>query len=1372
MSLICWNCRGAGNAATVRELREIVGKYAPSILCILETQINKDRVEGLSGSIGFDNGYAIDSSGRSGGIGVFWNNEIKLNCLGYSKYHIDFSVDDLGSVPWRLTCVYGEAQVSERYKTWDTLKGMASNSPLPWLCIGDFNEVLRQDEHIGIGPRSQAQIQGFRDTVDICGLNDLGFTGSSWTYEKKVAGGTYTRVRLDRALCSMDWMTSFPQAVVNHLTAATSDHKPIQIQFEVPAIRKGPHQFRFELMWETHEELKPTVVAGWNTTTIATTVKGVMEKLKGLSANLTRWNRDSFGSVRKQIKNMKIELEQLQGDPARSGPTHAELKIVEKLVELYYREEVMWRQRSRVQWLAAGDKNTKFFHQRACMRRRKNLIKSLTKLDGTITNDPLEMQALAKEFYHELFTSQGVNGMDAVLEHVPQKVTANMNESLTAPYTEEEVKVALFQMFPSKAPGPDGYPAHFFQRHWDICGKEITTAVLNIVTGKESAESINDTILVLIPKVPNPSLLSQFRPISLCNVLYKIASKVIANRLKVVLPDIISEEQSAFVPGRLITDNIISAYECLHFMKRNRAKTNSFAALKLDMMKAYDRVEWQYLEAIMRKLGFDHHWISVVMGMVRTVSFSVLFNGQRLDEFRPSRGIRQGDPISPYLFLLAAEGLSGLLKSNQSLHLSGIKVATSAPPVNHLLFADDSLLFFKASVEGAQEVSYLLDVYCQASGQRINRDKSSIFFSKGCPSSVREEVKLSLQVINEALTERYLGMPTDVGHSKNGTFKYLKDRIWSRIKGWLEKILSAGGKEVLIKSVAQALPVYSMACFRLPRGLCEHINSLIRGFWWGSREGKRKPHWVSWQVMTSPKFMGGLGFRDLELFNLALLAKQSWRLLQEPMSLSARILKAVYYPATSILEAELGSNPSQIWRAILDGREVLKQGLIRRIGNGYSTKIWGCNWIPREPLLRPLLPLVPNPPTMVHEIINHSEATWNSNLIRQVFLPMDAEAILSIPLCTGGVTDFWAWYFERKGYFTVRSAYRMLIDTKTRRENWLDGIPGSSNSQLVGKAWAKLWKLSVPSKLKIFVWRLAHQSLPSSDLLHHRHMATSDSCALCGCQDSWRHSLLDCTTSRCTWALCDEGIIECISACTEPNAKNWLFSMSDSLSHVDFTKLVVTLWAIWSARRKAIHEDIFQSPNSIHNFVNSYLAELNAIQTPKPIRTSLVPDTSKRWLPPEIGCNKINVDGGFGRSGRRAAAAAICRTEQGSYLGASAIVVEGIKDPASMEALACREGLALAEDLSIARLVVASDSQNVVRDIQQHATGTYGAIIREISQRKSRFDKCTFVYERRNSNYEAHIIAKHAAELGVGRHVWLGYPHDPTVIHVNIAMND
>ena len=185
-------------------------------------------------------------------------------------------------------------------------------------------------------------------------------------------------------------------------------------------------------------------------------------------------------------------------------------------------------------------------------------------------------------------------------------------------------------------------------------------------------------------------------------------------------------------------------------MKRNKAKKHQSCALKLDVMKAYDRVEWSYLRAIMLKLGFSENWVNIVMGLVSTVSFSVMFNGKKLEEFKPSRGTRQGDPISPYLFLIAAEGLLCLLKSkDESSNIHGLQVAHSAPPVNHLLFADDSLLFFKANSVGATEVNLALEAYYHATGQRINYNKSSIFFSKGVPESTRLEIKMMLNVPNE-----------------------------------------------------------------------------------------------------------------------------------------------------------------------------------------------------------------------------------------------------------------------------------------------------------------------------------------------------------------------------------------------------------------------------------------------------------------------------------------------------------------------------------------------------------------------------------------------------------------------------------------------
>jgi len=299
------------------------------------------------------------------------------------------------------------------------------------------------------------------------------------------------------------------------------------------------------------------------------------------------------------------------------------------------------------------------------------------------------------------------------------------------------------------------------------------------------------TNICLIPKKLDAKKLGEFRPISLCNVAYKIVSKLLSKRLKTILPWIITESQAAFVEDKLISDNILIAHELLHALNSNNSCSRDFIAIKTDLSKAFDRVEWTFLNKAMKTLGFSDVWCAMIMECVTSVQHQVLINGAPYGDIRPTRGIRQGDPLSPYLFVICTEMLVQKLKSAESRgEITGLKVARSAPAISHLFYADDSMFYCKQSDEEITRLSAILQEYSMASGQRINYQKSSLYFGKNIPSDTREEIKLKLGMAQEGGEGIYLGLPESFGGSKVSILSYLKERMEQRIGGWQNKFLS------------------------------------------------------------------------------------------------------------------------------------------------------------------------------------------------------------------------------------------------------------------------------------------------------------------------------------------------------------------------------------------------------------------------------------------------------------------------------------------------------------------------------------------------------------------------------------------------------
>ncbi|CAL1384971.1 unnamed protein product [Linum trigynum] len=539
VKVFSWNCRGAKDPKFLSTFKLYVVNHKPDIVCIVEPRISGDDALNVIKQMGYDTWKVSDAVGFSGGIWVLWNNSyLQMEELDKHKQFLNLKCSMANKDSFQLTAVYASPNEHERGQLWEAMRGMERRNNLPWLITGDFNSISRSWEKQGGAGFCFAKARAFNSCIEDCGLIDLGFSGPKFTWFTK---GSRIKERLDRSLCNIDWQQQFPMTTTLHLPKLKSDRRPIlTYTSEEPQQKNLVRRFHFFASWLSHDNFFPFLESCW---------KGGSDfpsALQSISEALQKWNKEVYGNIFRRKKQLLNELKSLEmlneRRPSRSSLAR-EQEVRVSLEHTLWEEELLWTQKARANWVLRGDMNTRFFHNSFLSRRRRNKITTLKDDQGNWVVDEDSLQKLAREYFLTLFSKDSDVLSCCVPVDFPVLDNSLLNKLNQTPSC-EEVRATVMAMNGLKAPGKDGFQAIFYQKCWTLIGADFSRFICSCFVSPSKIQSLNETLLTLIPKVENPTSMNQFRPISLCNVGYKVVTKILANWLKPLMPTLVKNNQS------------------------------------------------------------------------------------------------------------------------------------------------------------------------------------------------------------------------------------------------------------------------------------------------------------------------------------------------------------------------------------------------------------------------------------------------------------------------------------------------------------------------------------------------------------------------------------------------------------------------------------------------------------------------------------------------------------------------------------------------------------------------------------------------------------------------------------------------------------
>ncbi|KAK3192976.1 hypothetical protein Dsin_024286 [Dipteronia sinensis] len=658
--------------------------------------------------------------------------------LSHSQ-HVTVSANFYGIVH-RISFIYASVNYITRRSLWSSLMDIAG-SDVTWLVLGDFNSVLGAHKTTGV-------------------------------FHTRIGRGRPGMVlsRLDRAVCFHSFLAAWSHIACVTLPRSHSDHHPLLISCYT-SVSSNPRPFRFQGMWVSHPSSLNLVRSVWSSSIAGSGSGIVVQKLKLLKKALKRWNWEVFGDIALNVSNANEKVMLIQGRIGSEGFSDDLFRLktsaLTYLDSILKQQEIFLKEKSRVRWLAEGDRNSKFFHS-LLKRRGGNKALSSIQIGENISCDPNKISEHVSSFYQHLFLDPGIDNLDFSLirEHVPSLVTVDDNASILRVPSFDEVRSTVFAMDPLSAPGLDGF---------------------------------------------------------------SVITKIIADRLAEICSHIISPNQFCFIRGRHIKDCIAGASECFNVL--NNGSHGGHLALKIDIRKAFDSISWPFLFEVLWCFGFFESFIGWVAAIFDSATILVIINSSRHGYFPCSPGVRQGDPLSPLILCLAEDFLNRYLThlvDSGSLTSISSSIGMRAP--SHFFYADDVILFCRASPQNLQVILDAFALYGSLSGQRVNWEKSSIFFGKGISGSRITNFLPMSRMCKGGVSMTYLGVPIFIGAPKRRWLIPWADKIKSKLESWKGFSLSMASRLCLIDSVVMGSFLHSFQVYRWPSSLLKDLNTVIRNF--------------------------------------------------------------------------------------------------------------------------------------------------------------------------------------------------------------------------------------------------------------------------------------------------------------------------------------------------------------------------------------------------------------------------------------------------------------------------------------------------------------------------------------------------------------